>query len=124
MKIIFKALFFTLTTGLFHTNLSANAEAPWTYTTGGKLFSKTTECVSEAKQIIRASGFKVNEVVYDDDPVKGASIFGTHKKYLDAGITFRCETAFEVYSYATSSPDNDTAYDLYNEVLDNDPSQI
>ena len=123
MKLIYKALFFTLTTGLFHTNLSANAEAPWTYTTGGKLFSKTTECVSEGKQIIRASGFRVNEVVYDDDPVKGASIFGVHK-YKDAGITFRCETAFEVYSYATSSTDNDTAFDLYQKVLEYDPSQI
>ena len=42
MKFISKALFLTLTTGLFQTNLSANAEAPWTYTTGGKLFSNTT----------------------------------------------------------------------------------
>ena len=57
----------TFTTGFFYTNLSANAEPPWTYTSGGKLFSKTTECVSEGKQIIRASGFKVNEVVYDAD---------------------------------------------------------
>ena len=123
MKLIYKALFFTLTTGLFHTNLSANAEAPWTYTTGGKLFSKTTECVSEGKQILRASGFKINEVVYDDNPVTGASIFGVHTS-KDAGITFRCETAFEVYSYATSSPDNDTAYDLYLKIIENDPSQI
>ena len=123
MKIIFKALFFTLTTGLFHTNLSANAEAPWTYTTGGKLFSKTPECVSEGKQIIRSSGFKVNEVVYDDDPVDGASIFGQHTT-KEAGITFRCETAFGVYSYATSSPDNNTAYDLYKKILENDPAQI
>ena len=123
MKFICKALFFTLTTGIFHTNLSANAEAPWTYTSGGLLFSKTTECISEGKQIIRASGFKVNEVVYDDDPVNGASIFGEHT-IEEAGITFRCETAFGVYSYATSSPDNDTAYDLYLKILENDPSQI
>ena len=123
MKFICKALFFTLTTGFFYTNLSANAEPPWTYTSGGKLFSKTTECISEGKQIIRASGFKVNEVVYDDDPVNGASIFGQHK-VKEAGITFRCETAFGVYSYATSSADNDTAYDLYKKVLENDPAQI
>ena len=123
MKLISKALFLTLTTGLFQVNLSANAEAPWTYTTGGKLFSKTTECVSEGKQIVRASGFKVNEVVFDDDPVNGASIFGEHTT-KEAGITFRCETAFGVYSYATSSQDNDTAYDLYLKIIENDPSQI
>ena len=123
MKFIFKALFFTLTTGFFYTNLSANAEVPWTYTSGGKLFSKTTECVSEGKQIIRSSGFKVNEVVYDDDPVNGASIFGQHTT-KEAGITFRCETAYGVYSYATSSPDNNTAYDLYKKLLENDPTQI
>tara|TARA_B100000242_G_C43025434_1_gene477423 strand:+ start:629 stop:1000 length:372 start_codon:yes stop_codon:yes gene_type:complete len=123
MKLICKTLFLTLTTGLIHTNLSANAEAPWTYTTGGKLFSKTTECVKEGKQIIRASGFKVNEVAYDDDPVNGASIFGIHNS-KEASITFRCETAFGVYSYATSSPNNNTAYELYKKIIENDPSQI
>ena len=123
MKFICKALLFALSTGLLHTNLSAKAEGPWTYTTGGKLFSKTTECVSEGKQILRASGFKVNEIVYDDDPVKGASIFGEHTS-KEAGITFRCETAYGVYSYATSSPDNDTAYELYKKIIENDPSQI
>ena len=123
MKFICKAFLFALSTGLLHTNLSAKAEAPWTYTTGGKLFSKTTECVSEGKQILRASGFKVNEIVYDDDPVNGASIFGEHTS-KEAGITFRCETAYGVYSYATSSPDNDTAYELYKKIIENDPSQI
>ena len=123
MKFICKALFFALTTGLLHTNLSGKAEAPWTYTTGGKLISKTPECVSEGKQILRASGFKVIQVVYDDDPVNGASIFGEHT-LKEAGITFRCETAYGVYSYATSSPDNDTAYNLYKKLLENDPSQI
>ena len=123
MKFICKALLFALTTGLLHTNLSAKAEKPWTYTTGGKLFAKTPECVSEGKQILRASGFKVNEVVYDDDPVNGASIFGEHTS-KEAGITFRCETAYGIYSYATSSPDNDTAFDLYKKLLENDPTQI
>ena len=123
MKLISKALFLTLTTGLFHANHSAIAEAPWTYTTGGLLYSKTTECVSEGKQIVRSAGFKVNEVVYDDDPVNGASIFGEHTS-KEAGITFRCETAYGIYSYATSSPDNDTAFDLYKKLLENDPTQI
>ena len=123
MKLIRKALLLTLTTGLFQTNLSAKAETPWTYTTGGKLFSKTSECVSEGKQIARASGFKVNEVVYDNDPESGASIFGEHQS-KEVGFTFRCETAFGVYSYAISSLDNDMAYYSYTKTVENDPTQI
>ena len=123
MKLICKALLFSLTTGLFHANLSANAESPWTYTSGGKLFSNTSECISEGKQIARASGFKVNEVVYDDNPENGASIFG-ELKYKGVGFTFRCETAYGIYSYAASSLDNDTAYELYRKILENDPAQI
>ena len=123
MKFICKALFLTLTTGLFHANLSANAQSPWTYSSGGKLFSNTNECISEGKQIARASGFKVNEVVYDDNPENGASIFGELES-RGVGFTFRCETAYGVYSYATSSLDNDTAYDLYLKMLENDPTQI
>ena len=55
--------------------------------------------------------------------MNGASIFGEHTS-KEAGITFRCETAYGVYSYATSSPDNDTAYELYKKIIENDPSQI
>ena len=122
MKLICKALFFTLTTGLLQANLSANAR-PYAYTTGGSLFSGTSECVREGKQIARSAGFKVNEVVFDDNPENGATIFGKHTS-RDATFAFRCETAYGIYSYATSSLDNDTAFEVYRDVIQYDPSQI
>jgi len=122
MRLIYKALFFTLSTGLLQANLSANAR-PYAYTTGGSLFSDTSECVREGKQIARAAGFNVNEVVFDDNPENGATIFGKHRS-KDATFTFRCETAYEIYSYATSSLDNDTAFEVYRDVIQYDPSQI
>ena len=123
MKLICKALFFTLSTGLLQANLSANAGSTYAYTTGGKLFSRTIECVSEGKQIARAAGFKVNEVLYDDNPENGATIFGEHIS-REASFTFRCETAYGIYSYATSSQYNDTAFEVYRDIIQYDPSQI
>ncbi len=123
MKLFWKAFLLTLTTGLCQTILPAKAEPPWVYTTGGKLYSKTTECVREGRQIARASGFVVDEVVYDDDPIKGATVFGSIMSRRVA-FTFRCETAYGIYSYATSAQDNDTAYKFYKRILKNDPTQI
>ena len=122
MKLFSKALLLTLTTGLFQTTLAAKAK-PYVYTTGGKLYSKTSTCVSEGKRIARASGFKVDEVAYDDNPANGATIFGSNR-YRETSYTFRCETAYGTYSYATASQDNETAYDFYQKILDNDPSEI
>ena len=108
---------------MLQANLSANAGSTYAYTTGGKLFSRTIECVSEGKQIARAAGFKVNEVLYDDNPENGATIFGEHIS-REASFTFRCETAYGIYSYATSSKYNDTAFEVYRDIIQYDPSQI
>ena len=123
MKLIPKAFLISLTTGLFQTILPAKAEPPWVYTTGGKLYSNTTECVREGRQIARDSGFKINDVRYDDNPINGATLFGSNI-YRQTSFTFRCETAYGIYSYATSSQDNDTAYEFYRKIISIDPSEI
>ena len=123
MKFFSKAFIFTYTSGLLQITLPAKSEPPYVYTTGGKLYSSTTECVKEGRRITRASGFDIDEVIYDDNPVNGATIFGSNM-YSATAFTFRCETAYGTYSYATSSQDNDTAYEYYQNVIRNDPSEI
>ena len=122
MKLFSKTLLLALSTGLFQTILPAKA-TPWVYSTGGRLYSSTSECVSEARRFARASGFTVNEVLYDDNAENGASVFAINS-YEKARLIFRCETAYGVYSYAVASQSNDTAYDLYVKSIDNDPGEI
>ena len=123
MKSISKAFIFTVTSGLLQIGLPAKSEVPYVYTTGGKLYSSTTECVREGRRIARASGFGIDEVVYDDNPINGATVFGSNN-YSATAFTFRCETAYGSYSYATASLDNDTAFEYYQNVIRNDPSEI
>ena len=122
MKLPFKALLITLSTGLFQTTLPANA-TPYIYTTGGKLFSNTSQCVSEARRMGIAAGFNIDEINYDNDPDNGADIFGSDLISKTA-YSFRCETSFGIFSYATGSDDNDSAYEFYRRLLDNDPGNI
>ena len=44
--------------------------------------------------------------------------------YQATAFTFRCETAYGSYSYATASLDNDTAFEYYQNVIRNDPSEF
>ena len=123
MKLISKAFIFTVTSGLLQIALPAKSEVPYVYTTGGKLYSSTTECVREGRRIARASGFGIDEVIYDDNPINGATVFGS-TNYGSTAFTFRCETAYGSYSYATASLNNDIAYEYYQNVIRNDPSEI
>lgn len=122
MKLFPRTLLLVLSTGLFQTILPVKA-MPWVYSTGGRLYASTSECVSEARRFARASGFTVNEVLYDDNAENGASVFAINR-YQQARLIFRCETAYGVYSYAIASESNDTAYDLYVNSIDNDPGEI
>lgn len=122
MKLFSKSLLISLTAGFFQTCLPAKA-TPYVYTTGGLLYSSTSSCVREAKRIANASGFKVIEVAYDDNSDYGATVFGRNNS-RETSFTFRCETAYGTYSYATGSLDNSTAYEFYQNILQNDPSQI
>ena len=122
MKLFFKAFLLTFSAGLFQTILPLKA-TPWVYSTGGRLYSSTSECVSEARRFARASGFTVTEVLYDDNPINGAGVFAINS-FREARLNFRCETAYEVYSYAIASKSNETAYELYVNSIDNDPGQI
>ena len=122
MKLFPRTLLLVLSTGLFQTILPVKA-MPWVYSTGGRLYASTSECVSEARRFARASGFTVNEVLYDDNAENGASVFAINR-YQQARLIFRCETAYGIYSYATSSLDNDTAFEVYRDIIQYDPSQI
>ena len=122
MKLFLKTLLLTLTTGLFQTTLSANA-TPYVYTTGGKLLSNTSKCVSQAKRMGISAGFNIDEINYDNNPGNGADIFGSDMTSKTA-FSFRCETAFGVFSYATGSANNDSAYKFYKRLLDNDLGNI
>ncbi len=122
MKLFLKTLLITLTTGLFQNILSANA-IPYVYTTGGKLLSNTSKCVSEAKRMGISAGFNIDEINYDNKPENGADIFGSDMT-SKTSFSFRCETAFGIFSYATGSANNDNAYKFYKRLLDNDPGNI
>ncbi len=119
MKFFSKAFFFTLSAGLFQAFLPINA-TPYVYTTGGKLLSTTSKCVSEAKRMGISAGFNIDEVNYTEN---GADIFGSDL-ISETAFSFRCETGFGVFSYATGSDDNDSAYEFYKRLLDNDPGNI
>ena len=122
MKLSFNIFLLTFSAGLFSTTLSANA-TPYVYTTGGKLLSNTNKCVSEAKRMGIAAGFNIDEINYDNNPKNGADIFGSDLISKTA-FSFRCETAFGIFSYATGSDNNDSAYKFYKRLLDNDPGNI
>ena len=107
MKLFSKTFLIALSTGLFQIILPVNA-IPWVYSTGGRLYSSTSECVSEARRFARASGFTITDVLYDDNPDSGAGVFAVNYS-KKARLNFRCETAFEVYSFAIASYSNDTA---------------
>ena len=122
MKLSYRALLLTLSTGLFQTILPAFA-TPYVYTTGGKLLSNTSQCVSEGRRMGIAAGFNIDEINYDSNPENGADIFGSDLISKTA-YSFRCETGFGIFSYATGSDDNDSAYEFYRRLLNNDPGNI
>ena len=122
VKFFSRTLLLTLSTGLFQTCLPVNA-LPWVYTTGGKLLSNTSKCVNVAKRMGISAGFVIDEINYDDNPENGADIYGSDF-ITQTSYSFRCETAFGIFSYATGSNDNDSAYSLYKRLLDNDPGNI
>tara|TARA_Y100000991_G_C21792738_1_gene271999 strand:- start:81 stop:449 length:369 start_codon:yes stop_codon:yes gene_type:complete len=122
VKLFSKSLLISLTVGFFQASLPAKA-TPYVYTTGGFLNSNTRLCVREAKRIANASGFQVIEVAYDENSENGATIFGQNIS-RGTSFTFRCETAYGTYSYATGSLNNSTAYEFYQNILENDPLQI
>ena len=122
MKLFSKTILLILSTGLFQNFLPANA-SPYVYTTGGKLLSNTSKCVSEAKRMGISAGFNIDEINYDDNPQNGADIFGSDL-ISETSFSFRCETTFGIFSYATGSEDNDSAYEFYKRLLENDPGNI
>tara|TARA_A100001035_G_C27591518_1_gene412154 strand:- start:167 stop:535 length:369 start_codon:yes stop_codon:yes gene_type:complete len=122
VKLFSKSLLISLTAGFFQAGLPAKA-TPYIYTTGGFLDSNTRLCVREAKRIANASGFEVIEIVYDNNSENGATIFGRNFS-RKTSFTFRCETAYGTYSYATGSLDNSTAYEFYQNVIKYDPLRI
>ena len=122
MKLFSKSLLISLTVGFFQASLPAKG-TPYVYTTGGFLNSNTRLCVREAKRIANASGFQVIEVAYDENSENGATIFGQNTSRRTS-FTFRCETAYGTYSYATGSLNNSTAYEFYQNIIENDPLQI